>query len=201
MNDTSAIKVVSCAEAPFMLNGWKHHMGFLVCQIRKWTNKPEQMYPLFVAKLKVLGDSLFDIYVGELDVGQITTELTETLKGFNVYEKEAYARWIDSSAQLFWQLTISDGSEWTMRHGDSEEYYVHIHPARYGPHTERLKANQLRSALATLILANMRNEQPNIKLLNEVRQNYLGLSKVTRVMAKEVFSIMNGMADISKVPH
>lgn len=197
----TVIKVVSCVEAPFMLNGWKHHMGFLVSQIRKWTTKPEQLYPLFVAKLKVLGDSLFDIYTGKLDPGQIAAELTTTLQGFHVFEKEAYTRWIDSSSQLFWQLSVSDGSEWTMRHGDAEEFYIHIHPARHGLHTERLKANQLRTALATLILANMRGEQPNMPLMNHVRQDFLGLSRVTKPMAREIFTLMNGMAKIADVPH
>lgn len=197
----TVIKVVSCTEAPFMLNGWKHHMGFLAFQIRKWTAKPEQLYPLFVAKLKVLGDSLFDIYTGKLDPGQITAELTTTLQGFHVFDKEAYTRWIDSSSQLFWQLSISDGSEWTMRHGDSEEFYIHIHPARHSLYSERLKANQLRTALATLILANMRGEQPNMRILNQVRQDYLGLSRVTKPMAKEIFILMNSMAKIANVPH
>ncbi len=201
MHAPTAIKVVSCTEAPVMLNGWKHHMGFLVSQIRKWTVKPEQLYPLFVAKLKVLGDSLFDIYTGKLEPGQISAELTESLQGFHVFEKDAYTRWIDSSSQLFWQLSISDGSEWTMRHGDSEEFYIHIHPARHGLHTERLKANQLRTALATLMLANMRGQQPNMPLLNHVRQDFLGLSRVTKPMAKEIFALMNGMAKIADVPH
>ncbi len=201
MSAPTAIKVVSCTEAPFMLNGWKHHMGFLVSQIQKWTAKPEQLYPLFVAKLKVLGDSLFDIYTGKLDPAQIAEELTETLQGFNVYGKESYCRWIDSSSQLFWQLGISDGSEWTMRHGDDADFYIHIHPARHGLHTERLKANQLRTALATLILANMRGEQPGMPLLNHVRQDFLGLSRVTKPMAREIFALMNEMAKIADVPH
>ncbi len=201
MNTTSTIKVISCTEAPFMLNGWKHHMGFLAAQIRKWTHKPEQTFPLFVAKLKVLGDSLFDIYTGKLGIDQITAELKEKLVEFNVFGKDAYTRWIESSAQCFWQLIVSDGSEWTMRLGDSEEFYIHIHPARYGLHTERLKANQLRTALATLVLANMRGEQPDMKTLNRVRQQYLGLSQVTRPMAKEIFSLMNDMAKIADVPN
>lgn len=201
MNTNTTIKVISCAEAPFMLNGWKHHMGFLVTQIRKWTQKPEPSFPLFVAKLKVLGDSLFDMYAGNLEGHQIAAELHEKLKNFNVSAKDSYVRWIDSSAQGFWQLTVSDGSEWIMRHGDSEEFYIHIHPARHGLHTERIKANQLRTALATLVLANMRNKQPDMKTLNEVRQQYLGLSKVTKPLAKEIFALMNNMAEIANVPH
>ncbi len=201
MNTPSAIRVVSCTEAPFMLNGWKHHMGFLKEQIRKWSKKPEQTFPLFAAKLKVLGDSLFDIYSGNLESDQIASELRKKLDDFNVFERHAYERWINSSTQCFWQLSISDGSEWVMRQGDSDEFYIHIHPARHSLHTERLKANQLRSALAALIMANMRSEQPNMKILNEVRQQYLGLSKVSKPLAKEIFSLMNHMADIAGVPH
>ncbi len=198
---SSDIRISSCTAEPVMLNGWKHHLGFLVDQVTRWTRKPEQMFPLFVAKLKLLGESQFDIYNGTLQPRQIAAELTQTLKGFNACEKESYFRWIESSTQLYWQLTVSDNSEWTMRKGDDENYYIHIHPSRHSKFSQRLKANQLRTALATLIMANMKGEKPGLQLMNNVRRDYLGLSNLNKSLARETFTIMNNFAGIAGIPH
>lgn len=201
MEVISAIKGKSCAPAPFMLNGWKHHMAFLMGQLQTWSRKPEQLFPLFVAKLKMLGDSQFDIYTGDLSPTEIASELEETLRGYRAFEQDSYHRWIESSTQLFWQLNISDGSEWTLRQGDDEDHYIHIHPARYSRHGKRLKGNHLRTGLATLIMAAMRSEKPSLPLMNEVRANFLGLSKVTKPMAREIFSTLNEFARLAGIPH
>ncbi len=201
MNSASAIKSKSCLQAPVMLNGWKHHLGFVLNQLKKWSKKPEQTFPLFIAKLKMLGDSQFDIYTGELSPDKIGHDLINTLMGFRVYDKESYFRWIDSSNQLFWQLSISDGSEWTLRKGDTEDFYIHIHPSRHSKHTQRLKASHFRTALSTLIMANMRNEKPSLNLMNIVRRNYLGMSTVTKPMAREIFVTLNEYAKMADIPY
>lgn len=193
------IKSKSCTAPPVLLNGWKHHQRFLIDQIQNWTKKPEQLFPLFIAKLKMLGESQFDLYSGKLSPDEIANDITETLTGFNVYEPEAYRQWIERSNQLFWQVTVSDGSEWTLRLGDDEDYYIHIHPARHALYTSRLKGNPLRTALSTLVFAAMRKEKPSMNVLNKVRTEYLGLSAVTRPMTKEIFTLVNQMADLAEI--
>lgn len=185
-----------------MLNGWKHHNAFILDQVTRWVQKPEQLFPLFVAKLKMLGESQFDTYTGDLSPEAIANDVSNILDGFKVYERDAYLQWIERSPQLFWQVTISDGSEWTLRQGDeSEEYYIHIHPSRHSKYCYRLKANQLRTALSTLVMANMRKEKPCMPLLNKVRQEYLGLSPVSKPLAKEIFSVLNDIAKQAGVFH
>ncbi len=202
MTTVQILKSKSCTNPPIMLNGWKHHNAFLLDQVRGWVQKPEQLFPLFVAKLKMLGESQFDIYSGDLSPGAISHDVSNILEGFNVFEREAYMQWIERSPQLFWQVTISDGSEWTLRQGDdSEEFFIHIHPSRYSKFCYRLKANQLRTALSTLVIANMRKEKPCMPLLNKVRQEYLGLSPVSKPLAKEIFSILNDIAKQAGVYH
>ncbi len=201
MSVSSDIRVVSCTAEPVMLNGWKHHLGYLVEQVTRWTKKPEQLFPLFIAKLKLLGDSQFDLYNGRLKPEQIADELTKTLKGFRAFERENYFRWVDSSNQLYWQLTVSDQSEWTMRKGDDENYYIHIHPSRHSKFSQRIKASQLRTALATLVMANMKGEKPGLQLMNSVRRDYLGMSGLNKQLAREIFAIMNNFADIAGIPH
>ncbi len=193
------IKSKSCTEPPVLLNGWKHHQRFLIGQIQNWVKKPEQLFPLFVAKLKVLGESQFDLYSGKLSPEEIAHDVTEKLIGFNVYEPEAYRQWIERSNQLFWQVTVSDGSEWTLRQGEDAVYYVHIHPARHALYTERIKANPMRSALSTLVLAAMRKEKPGMALLNKVRTEYLGLSALTKPMSKEIFTDLNQMMSLAEI--
>lgn len=196
------LKGKSCTEPPVMLNGWKHHHAFLLEQVRRWVEKPEQLFPLFVAKLKMLGESQFDIYSGSLTPDEIAGDIIDTLKGFNVYEQDAYFQWIERSNQLFWQVSISDGSEWTLRQGDEPgEFYIHIHPSRHSKYTRRMKANHLRTALSTLIMANMRKEKPGLALLNKVRQEFLGLSPVTKPLAREIFATLNEVAAEAGVDH
>ncbi|GEM_PF-275492 len=193
------IKSISCTDPPVLLNGWKHHQHFLTDQIRRWTTKPEQLLPLFVAKLKMLGESQFDLYTGKLTPGEIAHDITETLVGFNVFKPNAYRQWIERSNQLFWQVNISDGSEWTLRLGEDEDYYIHIHPARHSLYTTRLKGNPMRTALSTLVLAAMRKEKPSMIILNKVRTDYLGLSALTKPMSKEIFTLLNQMAELSGI--
>ena len=193
------IKGKSCTEPPVLLNGWKHHQHFLIDQIQKWTKKPEQLFPLFVAKLKMLGESQYDLYSCKLTPEEITRDITGTLAGFNVYEPEAYRLWIERSNQLFWQVNISDGSEWTLRQGEDEDYYIHIHPARHSLYTTRLKGNPMRTALSALVFAAMRKEKPGMMIMNKVRTEYLGLSALTKPMSKEIFTLLNQMADLSGI--
>ncbi len=200
------IKCISCLEPPIMLNGWKHHMGFLLNEIRKWSAKAEPIFPLFAAKLQVLGDSQFDMYTGSLQPETIANDLSETLMGFRAFDKEGYIRWVESSNHLFWQLEISDGSEWTMRINDpnedaNENYYIHIHPSRHSKYSRRIKGNHLRTALATLILANMRGEKPGLPLMNQVRKDFLGLSTISKPLAKEIFATLNYIASEAGVDH
>lgn len=193
------IKGKSCTEPPVLLNGWKHHQQFLTDQIQRWTKKPEQLFPLFVAKLQMLGESQYDLYSGKLTPEEIAHDITETLVGFNVYEPEAYRQWIERSNQLFWQVNISDGSEWTLRQGEDDDYYIHIHPARHSLYTTRLKGNPMRTALSTLVFSAMRKEKPSMITLNKVRTEYLGLSALTKPMSKEIFTLLNQMADLSGI--
>ncbi len=201
MHATRIIQQISCTEPPVMLNGWKHHIGYLINQTSKWIHKPEQMFPLFVTKLKMMGESQFDLYTGYMEPAAIANELTDTLKGFRAYEQQAYFRWVDSSTNLYWQLPVSDGSEWTLRKGETDDYYIHIHPSRQSKHTQRLKANHLRTALATLVMAAMQDVKPDFPLLNRVRREYLGLSDVSKPMAKEIFTTLNNFASIAELPH
>lgn len=181
-----------------MFNGWKHHAGFLCFMIQTWAQRPEDRFPLLAAKLKMLGESLFDMYTGPLEPSEIANELIRILQAYNAYNRDDYFRWIDSSPQSFWQISISDGSDWTLRKNENpSEYYIHIHPSRYSKNSRRIKANQLRTALATLIMASMRDQQPDIALMNRVRNDFLGLSKVSGPQAKEIFVSINELSQMS----
>jgi hypothetical protein len=47
---------------------------------------------------------------------------------------------------------LSDSSQWTLKYHNSESRHVHIFPARSSPHSFRVKANTLKSAVLYIIL-------------------------------------------------
>ena len=49
-------------------------------------------------------------------------------------------------------ISLSDGSQWTLKYHDNNQRFVHIFPARGSQHTFRVKSNTLKSALLYYIL-------------------------------------------------
>ena len=77
------------------------------------------------------------------------------------------------------KISIDDGSVWTMLKGISDNYYIHIHPARFSPHTIRVKANPWKSAIASLIYAHLNEKNAcDSFVINESRKIYAGLEPV-----------------------
>ena len=63
--------------------------------------------------------------------------------------------------------------------GEEGGRYVHVHPARYAPQTRRVRANVLKTAVMVLAFVNVNGGDPqHIQLVNQVRTQYLGLSKM-----------------------
>ncbi len=102
-------------------------------------------------RLVVLGNLVMDLYIGGLQVDEITTEIILALKKAHVFREEEYKSWISESKKSYRTLSISDGSRWTLLWGRNDGRYIHIHPARYSRHSVRIKALPLKTAILLLL--------------------------------------------------
>jgi hypothetical protein len=75
-----------------------------------------------------------------------------------------------------------------LRLGEQPERYVHIHPGRYSPHTIRVKAGALKTAIALSVWMKLYNHgELTVELLNYVRKDVLTASPVKSLTAVEGF--------------
>jgi hypothetical protein len=71
-------------------------------------------------------------------------------------------------------VKLKDKSIWTLGLGADAERYVHIHPGRYSPHTIRVKATTLKTAILVLcseIIGEIKTIET--QTINQIRKRYL----------------------------
>jgi len=171
---------------PFLFNPLKHHLGFIrgyaVGRAESVSGAPvlrDNYNSTFIRditkELKHLGTSVMDVYSGSIPVGEICRETEEQLKERNLLGKEYFSLWAGTEATDFRLITLSDSSQWMVKFNINETRYIHFFPARYSPHTFRVKSNTLKSALLYHILIG--KDFITADDLNRVRP-LLGLSPV-----------------------
>jgi hypothetical protein len=163
--------------APVLFNTWKHHAGALRARIREAASIPGGLEVL-ARSLVVVGSDLMDLYVGNLTPAAIAAELLDGLREEGRLELDFFRIWIAKSGG-FTVRFLSDGSCWVLRSGEGEGRYVHVHPGRWSPHTRRVRANVLRTAVIASADALVRGGDPRDPLrLDRVRRDFLGLGPV-----------------------
>ena len=182
-------------EIPVLFNCWKHHLGFIKNQIingREECPKPESLRKI----LLVIGESQMDIYLGKLSPQSIAAEIIHKLKQAGTDSLSTFKSWLYATAKDYRLLTISDKSVWTIRLSNESKRYVHIHPGRYSPHTVRVKALTLKTAIVSAILST-KEEGFGLSFINNIRVNILnapplksintssGLGKFLTTLTKE----------------
>jgi hypothetical protein len=105
-----------------------------------------------IKELKHLGTSVMDIYTGNLSQDEIFREVKEFLYSNQLAAKVHFADWAGTNYINFRIISLSDGSQWTMKYRDNDKRFVHLFPARLSPHTFRVKSNTLKSAILYLVL-------------------------------------------------
>jgi DNA-binding ferritin-like protein (Dps family) len=138
---------------PFLFNPLKHYFSFIRDFVSNRTigiNDPGLKD--LTRELKHIGTCVMDIYTGELSQDIIFNEILEFLETNDLKEKEVYKSWAGTEFDDYRLVTLSDTSQWTLKYHNHETRYVHIFPARSSPHSFRVKANTLKSAILYIII-------------------------------------------------
>lgn len=135
---------------PFQFNPLKHHLGFLRDFIVE--NSHTIYLQEFTRTIRHIGSSVMDIYSGDLAIWQILDEASNILELKDAGNRHNFSIWTGTGQKDYRIITLSDGSEWAVKYDDGNDRFIHIFPARSSPHTFRIKANTLKSAILYLAL-------------------------------------------------
>ena len=159
-------------QSPFEFNTLKHHRDSIHAFLGEISLVSLQL------ALKRIGESQMDLYYGMLSVTAIENEIKDRLLEENHFSLDEYKRWIAGN-NSYATVQLSDTSQWVLREGVDPQRYIHIHPARYSPHTVRANANTLKTVIACGVwLREGIIHQPDRASINKVRVELLGLSPI-----------------------
>ena len=133
---------------PILFNPLKHHLGF----IRHFIEENAREYKItgdgpVIKELKHIGGSVMDVYSGELKYSGICDELLYYLHTRKLADRSGFIGWAGADPNDSKTIHLSDGSHWILKYFGHEQRFVHSFPARFSPHSFRIKANTLRSAI------------------------------------------------------
>jgi hypothetical protein len=175
---------------PVLLNCWKHHLGYIIDQIRSYSNDgvPEKLK----TDLLNIGNSTTDLYTGKISPDEAGYSAIRFLKKSGKYEMVKYKKWIRESEKEYRCEKFPDNSVWIFKLGNDRERYIHIHPGRYVPETLRVKASVLKISIASMIEARIHHFNPmSLECINHVRKTYLDLSPVKNIRKdSELYKIL-----------
>jgi DNA-binding ferritin-like protein (Dps family) len=138
---------------PILFNHLKHYLAFIKEFVgsRTLTINDSRLKEL-TRELKHIGTCVMDIYTGNLSQEGIFKEILKFLELNNLREKKAYKLWAGTDFDDFRIVTLSDASQWMLKYYNHDTRFVHIFPARSSPHSFRVKANTLKSAILYIII-------------------------------------------------
>ncbi|WP_018480002.1 hypothetical protein [Pontibacter roseus] len=176
---------------PVLFHPLKHHLGYAKAFIEQGLHAPTAELQ---AALRTLGSSQMDVYIGQMTVAQIAEEVVVYLQSQSLLRPAAFRLHLNAGGADYSTLPLSDGSGWILRWGTVAGRHVHLHPARYSPHTWRIKANTPKTALAASI-ASRQSDIPalDVQLVNRVRVEWLGLPPVKDLGAAAGFERVLGL--------
>src|SRR5262249_56546590 len=126
----------------------------------------------------IVGSQLMDLYTGSLTPEAIGQHVVDQLRVAGRLEFEPLSAWLQGQGE-YSMIELPDGSKWTIRLGPPEGRYLHLHPGRWVPHTMRVQANTLKSAVMVHAHARLTGDDPtDLAVVNEARRRHLGLLPV-----------------------
>ena len=157
---------------PINLNCWKHHAGFIIKQIKS-LSEIKELEELKAYLLKI-GESQMDLYYGDYSPVKISEQILDWLHRNKIYSSDHYKEWLFKDGKDYQLVELKDKSVWALRLGDDIARYVHIHPGRYSPHTVRVKATTLKTAIFLLCFEQLGEIKSfETETVNDIRKKYL----------------------------
>jgi hypothetical protein len=167
---------------PFLFNPLKHHLGYIREFVNIKIDEPGADIHDLIKELKHLGSSIMDVYTGPLPISNICNEIENDLRIKDRFKIEPYSFWAGTDVNSFRIISLSDGSQWTLKYHCNKLRYLHIFPSRNSQYTFRVKSNTLKSAMMYYILIG--KDLVTGEDLNRVRP-LLGLSPVKDTIDSE----------------
>ncbi|MBT8378043.1 MAG: hypothetical protein KJN64_02295 [Ignavibacteria bacterium] len=161
--------------SPIKFNCWKHHALFIKNKLKNYKSEAqlEQLHPTILK----IGDSQMDLYYGNLSPDEISNRIINFLDLNSIKNNKKYLCWLCSDGNDYKSMKLKDSSVWTLRSGNEEKRFVHIHPGRYSPHTVRVKALTLKTAIYVSAYSKVKYISVyDIDLINKTRLKYLDAS-------------------------
>jgi hypothetical protein len=157
---------------PINFNCWKHHAGFIKEQIKS-INSETEIEKIKSSLLKI-GGSQMDLYYGKYSPKEISEQIINLLNRKKIFSSEQYYKWLSKDGKDYQLVKLKDKSIWTLRYGETQERYVHIHPGRSSPNTVRVKAITLKTAILILCFKQIGAiDLIDTEKLNNIRKRYL----------------------------
>lgn len=170
MNDPSTFLSIP---SPVTFNPYKHHLKFLQDQVKEWR---KISWDKAEGDLRCIGNNLIDLYCGNLSVDIICRECIACARKQDIHTAEKLAAWIHPLK--YRKITLSDTSVWVLKTGNEADRFLHVHPAKYSPHTIRIRAGTLKTVLAVKITTGIGASGLTLQAVNRIRTEKLGLSPV-----------------------
>ena len=173
---------------PLLFNPFKHYLPYIREFVRnRITNVSDPGQKELIRDLKHLGNCVMDIYTGDLAMDSIFFEISDYLRINELQNKDVYRIWAGTKFHDYRIISLSDGSRWTLKYHVNNTRFVHIFPARSSPHSFRIKANTIKSAILYMVLVGKDYISEND--LNTARA-LAGLSPVKEVADAEAVTEM-----------
>jgi hypothetical protein len=136
---------------PFIFNPLKHHLEYIKEFISFRTEEDNDLKSL-LKEIGHIGTSVMDVYTGSLTSDKIFSEINRFLILNKITSFSAFGNWTGKRFNDYKVATLSDTSQWALKYHNDEIRYVHLFPSRLSPHSFRVKANTLKSAILYYIV-------------------------------------------------
>ncbi len=151
-------------------NPWKHHMNWLISHViraREDVSVRNEMIPIVAG----FNNNYIDLYTGVYSPPEIINRIATRIKS----EFQQSSIIIPFAESVSYKLvTLDDSSVWVLRKSNSNQSGIHLHPAKFTPHSIRIYGALLKVAL--LLVIYNKDSQTDIREINSFRTDYLSLS-------------------------